>query len=131
MIVLDTSAVVALLLREPRAAAIATLIDSTPVPHMSAVTAFELRIVMRRRLGDHGVREADLFLAETDVAVVAFDADQAALASRAYARFGKGSGHPAQLNLGDCAAYALAKSMDLPLLYVGEDFARTDITSAL
>jgi ribonuclease VapC len=63
--------------------------------------------------------------------VLAFDANQATMAFDAYLRFGRGSGHPAQLNLGDCAAYALAQSLNLPLLFKGNDFIHTDVNSAL
>jgi ribonuclease VapC len=63
--------------------------------------------------------------------VLAFDANRATMAFDAYLRFGRGSGHPAQLNLGDCAAYALAQSLNLPLLFKGNDFIHTDVNSAL
>ena len=129
--VIDTSALIAVIRGERRAADIADVINNTPVIRISAVNAYEARIVMRGRYGDSGIRELEKFLVDVEIAVAAFDADQAFLAYRAYEKYGKGMGHPAQLNMGDCAAYALAKSMDLPLLYVGEDFAKTDVTSAL
>ena len=69
------------------------------------------------------------FLDEIDVLVVPFDELQAQAAAEAFQRFGKGQGHPAQLNLGDCAVYALAKTVNEPLLFVGDDFARTDIAA--
>lgn len=80
----------------------------------------------RRRSGD-----LDGFLRRTAPEIHAFNETQASLAFAAYRRYGKGSGHPARLNLGDCAAYALATSLDLPLLFKGEDFSRTDVRQAL
>lgn len=131
MIVVDTSAVVALLRREVDADRIVVAIGNASELLISAVSAFEARMVMGGRYGDSGTREFDLFLHEALVRIEAFDADQAFLAYTAFRRYGKGMGHPAQLNMGDCAAYALAKSLDLPLLYIGDDFSKTDVKSAL
>lgn len=129
--VVDTSAVVALLRQEAGAEKIALAIDAANEVVMSAVSVFETRMVMGGRYGDAGTREFDLFLHDAAVRIDPFDGDQAFLAYAAFQKYGKGRGHPAQLNMGDCAAYALAKSLDLPLLYIGDDFARTDITPAL
>jgi len=128
--VVDTSAVIAFLRNEPEAGRIEELLAQTDVLLISAVNVLECRTVLERRFGAAAVAEFERFLAETDAGVEAFDAEQSALAFEAYRRFGKGSGHPAQLNLGDCAAYALAKTHGLPLLFKGEDFSRTDVLAA-
>jgi ribonuclease VapC len=131
LIVIDTSALVAYLRSEPKGPLVLDAIEQAAVRHMSAFNVFEARVVFGLRFGAHALGGLELLLSRTQMVVVPFDADQALLAYRTYQKLGKGTGHPAQLNMGDCAAYALATSMDLPLLYVGEDFAKTDITSAL
>lgn len=87
----------------------------------------EVNIVVRAR--EHHLMPGKLqrFLEEIAALVMPFDERQARLADAAFQRYGKGQGHPAQLNLGDCAVYALAKSLDEPLLFVGNDFSQTDI----
>ena len=129
--VLDTSAVVACLAGEPEAAPMRALIAGADALTISAFTVFECRVVLGRLFGEAMVREFELLLAKAGVEVVAFDEEQANVAHAAYLRFGKGTGHPAQLNLGDCAAYALAVSRGEPLLYKGADFRHTDVESAL
>src|SRR4051794_40179911 len=119
--VIDTSAMIAFLRDEPEAAAIEDAISTAEIRAVSAFTIFEARTVTLRRFGMPTLGELEGFLARIRPEVHAFDADHATLAFAAYRRFGKGSGHPAQLNLGDCAAYALATSLDLPLLYKGQD----------
>jgi len=84
-------------------------------------------MVVRAREHPAMVEKLERFLEEVEVVVMPFDKRQAQLADMAFLRYGKGQGHPAQLNLGDCAAYALAKMLDEPLLFVGADFAQTDI----
>ena len=130
MIVVDSSAFVAILLPEPDADTLSDLIGEDGAPHASAVTLFETRIVLSSRGGSTKLRGFDEWLRVAKVVAVAFDEEQSTLALDAYRRFGKGN-HPAGLNLGDCAAYALAKSLDAPLLFKGNDFARTDIRRAL
>jgi ribonuclease VapC len=73
------------------------------------------------------LEKLERFLEEIDVIVTQFDEPQVRLAAEAFQRYGKGQGHPAQLNMGDCAVYALAKSLNEPLLFVGNDFAQTDV----
>ena len=85
----------------------------------------------RSDFAERALREFEVFLENLDVRILAFDTNQATIAFDAYRRFGKGSGHPAQLNLGDCAAYALARSLNLPLLFKGNDFIHTDVQPAL
>jgi ribonuclease VapC len=128
--VVDTSAVIAFLRGEPEADRIEILLDETGELRMSAFNAFECRAVLLRRFGESAVGDFDLLVVRAGIILDPFDADQEELALDGYRRFGKGSGHPAQLNLGDCAAYALARSRDLPLLFVGNDFSRTDIEAA-
>jgi ribonuclease VapC len=129
--VIDTSAVIAFLRDEPEAAAIERAIAAAHTVRMSAITAFECRIVALRQFGQAMLDGFEVLLAKAGARIDPFDSDQAALAFEAYRRFGKGSGHPAQLNIGDCAAYALAQSSGLPLLFVGGDFSQTDVASAL
>ena len=130
MIVLDTSAIYAFLLKEPEAGQIEGAITEAPRRVVSAFTAFETRTVIWGRFGPRYIRYVEDFLRDIAAEQHPFDAMQADLAFLAYRKFGKGSGHKARLNLGDCAAYALATSLDLPLLYKGDDFRHTDVRSA-
>lgn len=98
---------------------------------IGAPTLFEVRLVMGGRQQQEGIDDADSLLAQSGIETVAWTAELADLATDAFLRFGKGQGHPAQLNFGDCMAYAVAKSLDVPLLFKGDDFAKTDIRSAL
>lgn len=130
-LVVDTSAVVAFLRSEPEADGIeAALADAREI-YISAFTVFEARVVLARRFGPHASADFELLLVKLRAEITPFDSEQADLAAGAYRRFGKGSGHPAQLNLGDCASYALARQLDLPLLFKGDDFGRTDLKAAL
>jgi ribonuclease VapC len=128
--VVDSSALLAILLKEPERDALAAALAAAPVRLLSSVNAFEAAIVVLARKGEAGLRELDLLLHAAAVDVVPFAAEHLALAREGYERFGKGR-HPAGLNLGDCAAYALARHSGEPLLFKGEDFARTDVRSAL
>ena len=127
MIVVDTSALIAILLREAAAVACQERLKKESVTLLSAVTLGEALIVAGRR-----GRSADMdaLLAGLDCEVVPIGVDGARAAAAAYARWGRGV-HPARLNLGDCFAYALARERGAPLLYVGDDFAQTDVASAL
>jgi ribonuclease VapC len=124
--VIDTSAIVAVLMNEKNAAAIAAAIEAASLRLLSAANLLEASIVIEARKGEAGGRELDLLLYRAAVEIVAFDQDQAETARLAWRRFGKGR-HPAGLNYGDCFAYALAKTRRLPLLFQGDDFGRTDI----
>ena len=128
-VVLDSSALVAILLDEPHADALSTAVLAAPIRRMSAATLVEVGVVMQGRRDDVGARELDLLLAQFGVETVPLTAAHAALAREAFRRFGKGR-HPAGLTSGDCFSYALAKSLDAPLLFVGGDFARTDVAVA-
>ena len=127
--VLDTSAIVAILTDEPERARFIALLADAADPLISAATLVESSIVMRARTGSSGVMDLDELLAAAAVRVVAVDSAQAVLAREAFARFGKGHA-PAPLNFGDCFAYALARASGRPLLFKGEDFQKTDIEPA-
>jgi ribonuclease VapC len=127
--VLDSSAVIAILLDEPERAAFNRRIEAAAPRLISAVTLAETAMVIEKRRGEAGGRELDLLLHRADVEIVPFDADQAELARTAFRQYGKGR-HPAGLNFGDCLAYALAKATGEPLLFKGDDFAQTDIDVA-
>ncbi|MGQ0735022.1 MAG: type II toxin-antitoxin system VapC family toxin [Acidobacteriota bacterium] len=124
--VLDTSALLALLLDEPEAEGFRVAVEEDATRLVSAATVLETAIVIETRKGDAGGRELDLLLHKAEVEVVAVDADQVTEARRAYRRFGKGR-HPAGLNFGDVFAYALTRASGEPLLFKGDDFARTDV----
>lgn len=128
-VVLDTSALVAILQAEPEADALLAVLDDADVRCVSAATLVEAGIVLQARFGDHGERELDLFLQRAEVEVLPLTADHAELARQAFRRFGKGR-HDAGLNYGDCFAYALAVSLDARLLFKGADFPRTDVRTA-
>lgn len=129
--VVDSSAMIAWIRAEEEADAIMNAIIEAPSLFMSAFNVFETKTVLSRRFPGSGLSEFEVFIENLDMRVLAFDANQATMAFDAYLRFGRGSGHPAQLNLGDCAAYALAQSLNLPLLFKGNDFIHTDVNSAL
>jgi ribonuclease VapC len=128
--VIDTSALVAILSDEPERRRLIDAIASAAVRLISAATVLEAGIVIEARRGEHAGRELDLFLHRAKCEVVSVDADQVEIARAAYRRFGKGR-DAAALNFGDCFSYALAKARGESLLFKGEDFARTDINSAL
>ncbi|RJF78629.1 type II toxin-antitoxin system VapC family toxin [Rhodopseudomonas palustris] len=124
--VIDTSAIVAIALDEPEAAAFEARIVDDPVRLISAATVLETTIVLETRLGDAAGREFDLWLLKIGADIVPVDAEQTEAARRAWRRYGKGR-HPAALNYGDCFAYALAATRGEPLLYKGADFSKTEI----
>ena len=127
--VIDTSALVAILRAEPAAERLALVIHAAPARRISAATLVEVGIVIQRRFGEAGDRELDAVLSELDVETLALTADHAAIARGAYRLFGKGR-HPAGLNFGDCFSYALSRALGEPLLFVGDDFSRTDVDVA-
>jgi ribonuclease VapC len=124
--VIDTSALLAILLREPQAGRIAGAIEAGSPRLLSAASLLEASIVIESRKGEAGGRELDLLIYRSGIEVVAVDQPQAEMARAAWRRFGKGN-HRAGLNYGDCFAYALAKVRRLPLLFCGNDFSRTDV----
>lgn len=128
--VVDTSALLAVILGEPEAEACRAAIAGASELRVSTMSVFEASLVLEGRFGAGAVRELDLLLASGRFEVVPFDEEQLRLARRAWRRFGRGN-HPAGLNMGDCASYALAKWAGEPLLFKGNDFAQTDIAPAL
>jgi len=129
VIVVDTSVIIAMLLGEAEAFQYENLLAAAPDVRMSAVTDYETRVALRPR-GRAMIDRYDALLAEIGILIVAFDQEQSRLAFDGYRHWGKGV-HPAALNLGDCAAYALAKSLDATLLFKAADFGRTDVRRAL
>jgi ribonuclease VapC len=130
-VIIDTSALIAILRDEPEASACAEAIVSAAARRLSAANYVEIGAVIDRAGDPLASRRVDELLAVSAIAIEAVDEAQARLAREAYRDFGKGSGHPAQLNFGDCFAYALAKARDEPLLFKGEDFGHTDVAPAV
>lgn len=128
--VIDTSALVAILTGEDDAARYADAMLSDTVFSISAVTLFETQIVVEARLGDVGATGLDRLLRDEQIEVVPVDYTTVITAREAWRRFGKGR-HPAALNLGDCFSYALAKGRDEPLLFKGRDFTQTDVAAVI
>ncbi|HEY1364148.1 MAG TPA: type II toxin-antitoxin system VapC family toxin [Xanthobacteraceae bacterium] len=124
--VIDASVLVAILLDEPEREAFQRVIDASAARLVSAVTKLEASVVMMARRGSAAADELDRLLAAIAAIVVPFDNHQADVARRAFERYGKGR-HRAALNLGDCAAYALAIAEAEPLLFKGTDFSATDV----
>jgi len=129
-VIVDTSAIVAIVLGEAHAEQLTEILLDATAPKMSAATAVEVNAVLTRRLRPEDQRRVERLFGEWGIELVPFDAEQAEIASRAYRDFGRGSGHRAALNLGDCYSYALAAVTDEPLLYVGDDFVLTDVMTA-
>jgi len=128
-VIIDTSALVATLEQEPEAERIVRTLASAPERTLSAANLVEAGIVMQARRGDDGARDLDLLLAKLRVDIVAVTASQADIARKAFRRYGRAR-HPANLNFGDCFAYALAKDKSVPLLFKGNDFRQTDVMVA-
>jgi ribonuclease VapC len=130
MIVVDTSALTAILDREPDAASYTESIAETDSPLISAATLLELHIVMLNRHGGRAGQLVDRLIQDAGFQIEDFTAQHLELAREAYARYGKGR-NSAGLNYGDCFSYALAKATGLPLLFKGSDFSKTDLVAAL
>lgn len=124
--VIDTSAILALLFNEREADDIEVALDDDPVRLLSAASCLEAALVVEARLGEPGGRELDLLLHKARIELVSVTPEQVEVARSAWRRFGRGR-HEAGLNFGDCFAYALAMTTGEPLLFKGEDFARTDV----
>jgi ribonuclease VapC len=123
--ILDSSAIIAILNKEPEARRFVTLISSSSALFVSAATLVEASIVASRVAGAIGVEDVSKFLTRFGVTIAEVDEIQARLAVQAHLTFGKGR-HPAKLNMGDCFVYSLAKQKSLPILFKGTDFAKTD-----
>jgi ribonuclease VapC len=129
-VIVDTSAFVAILTGEPEADAFAEAIARAEAPMLSAATYVETAVVIDARRNPALSRAFDRFLDDNRLSVEAVTPAQARIAREAYRDFGRGSGHPAQLNFGDCFSYALARDKNLPLLFKGDDFHHTDLEAA-
>jgi len=129
-VILDTSAVVAILRDEDDALEFAEAIQRFSRRRISAANFVEAAAVIESSRDPVSSRRFDDFMRVADIEIVPVSRTQAELARAAYRDFGKGSGHPAALNFGDCFAYALAKEADEPLLFKGKDFAHTDVAVA-
>jgi ribonuclease VapC len=129
-LVIDTSAILAILQLEPEAERFARAIQADSRRRMAAPTLLELSLVAEGRSGERGADALDALLARIAIEVVPFTATHATLARDAWRRFGKGR-HPAGLNLGDCISHALARATGEPLLFKGQDFPLTDVQAAV
>lgn len=127
--ILDTSAVVAILFGEDEASAFLDRIHAADVCRLSVANRLELAMVVESQIGPEGTHQADAFLARAGIVVEPVTLEQGEIARRAFRAYGKGR-HPAGLNFGDCFAYALAVATGEPLLFKGDDFARTDVRRA-
>ncbi|MCL2428881.1 MAG: type II toxin-antitoxin system VapC family toxin [Alphaproteobacteria bacterium] len=127
--IVDTSAMVAILYREPEAAVFAQLIHDADVCRISVANYVELSMVVESQLGPEGMRQAEAFFRRAGITIEPVSIDHGELARQAFLDFGKGR-HKAGLNFGDCFSYALAKAAGEPLLFKGNDFSQTDIAAA-
>lgn len=127
--VIDTSAIVAILRNEPQAAKLERALVASRVRLVPATCVLEARMVLVSRRGEHALAEVDLWLSKIEADIIPVDADLVDLATQAWLIYGKGR-HPAAMNFADCFSYALAKRADEPLLFIGGDFSRTDVEAA-
>ena len=129
--IIDTSAIIAILRDEPEAMVCARAIADATIRRVSAVNFVESAVVIDASRDPIATRRFDDFIREANISIEPVTEIQAQIARSAYRDFGKGSGHPAKLNFGDCFAYALARATGEPLLFKGDDFAHTDVTPAV
>jgi ribonuclease VapC len=130
-VIVDTSAIVAILLGETGADTLDEALVRSSASRMSAASYVELCAVMHRRDRPEIIRNVDRLLLAYGIRIEPLDEAQARVAAQAYQDYGRGTAHPARLNLGDTFSYALASVADEPLLFVGDDFAHTDIRPAV
>jgi ribonuclease VapC len=131
LIAIDSSAIIEILLSGADHEIYAQALTYHDEKFISVATVLESVQVAVGKVGNGGRDCVELLIAESEITIVGLDVQQLGHAIEAFMRFGRGRNHPARLNFGDCMAYALAKSLDAPLLYKGDDFAQTDIRSAL
>ncbi|MCU7920393.1 MAG: type II toxin-antitoxin system VapC family toxin [Candidatus Thiodiazotropha sp. (ex Dulcina madagascariensis)] len=124
--VIDTSALVAILQDEPERHTFNKLIGTARSCCMSTASFVELSMIIESRFGADGIRDLDLFMIKAGIKLIPVDEEHALLARKGFRDYGKGR-HPAGLNFGDCFSYALAKSRGEPLLFKGDDFPKTDV----
>ena len=131
---IDASAIVAILTREPEADRLADVLEAAQWPITSPIAVFEAALgIYRKRQSsvEEAARDVREFLGVAQARVVSISEQEADAALAAFARYGRGRGHPARLNLGDCFAYAMAESHRVALLFKGDDFDKTDIDAAI
>jgi ribonuclease VapC len=126
--VIDTSAVVAILQNEPERRRFNEAIEAAETRSLSVASFIETSMIVETRYGSDGIRDLDLFIAKAQIELIAVDVEQAHLARQAFREFGRGR-HAAGLNFGDCFSYALARSHSDSLLYKGADFGKCDVDS--
>jgi ribonuclease VapC len=130
MLVIDTSAIIAVFFDEPEAPGFMAVIEKADDLFVSTASILEAQMVLSGRYPGGGADALDKFVAQNGLKIMPFGETELALARTAFPRFGKGR-DKAGLNFGDCMAYALAKSLGVPLLFKGDDFAQTDVVSAV
>ena len=128
--VIDPSAIVAILFGEQDAERLSAAIDADPIRLMSAASVLETSMVIENEQGEEGEREMDFLLLKIGVEIIAFNEEQLKVARYAFREYGKGR-HAAGLNFGDCFSYALSRTSGEPLLFKGDDFTKTDVTACL
>jgi ribonuclease VapC len=129
--VVDSSAMLAILFDEPDADVFIEHVRTASLLRMGAPTLLESSMAATRRFGVTGIHSVQKLIRITKIEIISFGEQEALLAIDAFERFGKGLGHPAQLNFGDCMSYAVAKLQGLPLLFKGDDFRYTDVECAI
>ncbi len=129
--VVDTSAIIAILRAEDEAETFALALGTARGAVMGASTYLEAGLVMINDKSPRGLERLNTLIDKADIEIVPTTPDEAIIGIAAHQKYGKGSGHPAKLNFGDCFSYALAKSRNLPLLFKGDDFIHTDIEPAV
>jgi len=129
LMVIDTSALVAILQDEPERRSFNQAIEAAERRSMSTASFVEVSMIIESRFGPDGIRDLDLFISKANIELVPGDAEQAHIARTAFRNYGKRR-HRAGLNFGDCFSYALAKTLDEPLLFKGTDFSETDVVPA-
>ncbi|MER8464905.1 type II toxin-antitoxin system VapC family toxin [Mesorhizobium sp. M1396] len=127
--VIDTSALVAMLRSEPEASRLESALVADPVRLIPATCLLEARMVLVSRRGEHALAEVDLWLRKIEADVIPVDSELVDLATQAWLTYGKGR-RPAARNFADCLSYALARRSDEPLLFIGNDFSQTDVEAA-
>ena len=128
--IVDSSVLLALLFNEEEAEAFRAALNSSDHCRLAAPSLLEASVVAFARGGRSHVADLSEIVEAFEIEIISFTGQHAVLAFEAYARFGKGQGHPAQLNFGDCMSYALAKQSGEPLLFKGDDFSHTDLVLA-
>ncbi len=129
--IVDSSAIIAILRNEPEAVAFARAIEAAPIVRISAANYVEVAAVIDKERDPIASRQLDEFIVEAQVAIEPVTPEHARIARAAYRDFGRGSGHAAKLNFGDCFSYALAKATREPLLFKGDDFVHVDVVPAV